>query len=328
MRMLKGPPTRPTTSQHRRREHSSRSLSCSCSSLLPHPAAVFVWGGNLQCRAMFPLPACAGEEAGKAGLKLSLLLGLGAWNAIQFGDVLNDFSYAVRPYEVDAGSTNRTLAEAVALLSDDFSARQHLNPPTHLPDWLWKRLKARKLTRQTTEVVMNLRRHIYGPSSANILRACRKRLAAIEVDRLRVKPIVKITGEFWAQTTEGDGNFKMSQSSSSARARQVIVDPLGHVADVPGSSEEARRPAQSPRRWTCPRRAGPLRASGFLRAWRMGRRRPEDGPAAGSGSMGGARPFYRQRYHTLCRALGGVPHELIEPGALAEGKAEPVLSRA
>ena len=31
----------------------------------------------------------------------------------------------------------------------------------------------------------------------------------IEVDRLQPKPVVKVTGEFWAQTTEGDGNFNM-----------------------------------------------------------------------------------------------------------------------
>ena len=31
----------------------------------------------------------------------------------------------------------------------------------------------------------------------------------IEVDYLRPKPVVKITGEFWAQATEGDGNFRM-----------------------------------------------------------------------------------------------------------------------
>ena len=46
------------------------------------------------------------------------------------------------------------------------------------------------------------------------------------MDRLRVKPIVKITGEFWAQTTEGDGNFKMFEFLEREGA-QVIVDPLG-----------------------------------------------------------------------------------------------------
>ena len=48
----------------------------------------------------------------------------------------------------------------------------------------------------------------------------------VEVDRTRVKPIVKITGEFWAQTTEGDGNFKMFAFLEREGA-QVLVEPVG-----------------------------------------------------------------------------------------------------
>jgi hypothetical protein len=49
----------------------------------------------------------------------------------------------------------------------------------------------------------------------------------IEVDRLRVKPIVKVTGEFWAQTTEGDGNFHMFEFLEREGA-QIIVEPIGN----------------------------------------------------------------------------------------------------
>ena len=41
-----------------------------------------------------------------------------------------------------------------------------------------------------------------------------------------MKPIVKITGEFWAQTTEGDGNFNMFQFLEREGA-QVLVEPIG-----------------------------------------------------------------------------------------------------
>jgi predicted nucleotide-binding protein (sugar kinase/HSP70/actin superfamily) len=54
-----------------------------------------------------------------------------------------------------------------------------------------------------------VREHLYGKAYAESLRRCRARLGEVEVDRLRVKPIVKVTGEFWAQLTEGDGNFNM-----------------------------------------------------------------------------------------------------------------------
>ena len=55
---------------------------------------------------------------------------------------------------------------------------------------------------------------------------CRDRFNAIQIDRMRVKPIVKITGEFWAQTTEGDGNFNMFKFLEKEGA-QVMVEPIG-----------------------------------------------------------------------------------------------------
>jgi 3-oxoacyl-[acyl-carrier protein] reductase len=56
----------------------------------------------------------------------------------------------------------------------------------------------------------------------DVMRAVRDRLALIEVDRLRVKPIVKITGEFWAQSTEGDGNFRMFEFLEREGAHVVL----------------------------------------------------------------------------------------------------------
>ena len=58
------------------------------------------------------------------------------------------------------------------------------------------------------------------------LQRCRDRFNEVEIDRLRVKPIVKITGEFWAQTTEGDGNFNMFNFLQREGA-QVLVEPIG-----------------------------------------------------------------------------------------------------
>jgi predicted nucleotide-binding protein (sugar kinase/HSP70/actin superfamily) len=58
------------------------------------------------------------------------------------------------------------------------------------------------------------------------LREVRRRFDTIAVDRTRVKPIVKITGEFWAQTTEGDGNFNMFRFLELEGAH-VLVEPVG-----------------------------------------------------------------------------------------------------
>jgi hypothetical protein len=42
-----------------------------------------------------------------------------------------------------------------------------------------------------------------------------------------VKPVVKITGEFWAQLTEGDGNFNMFAFLEREGAH-VVVDSVGN----------------------------------------------------------------------------------------------------
>jgi len=43
------------------------------------------------------------------------------------------------------------------------------------------------------------------------LRQCRRRLAAVPVKRLQAKPKVAIIGEFWAMTTEGEGNYQLQR---------------------------------------------------------------------------------------------------------------------
>jgi hypothetical protein len=59
------------------------------------------------------------------------------------------------------------------------------------------------------------------------MRAARTEFDAVEIDRFRVRPIVKLTGEFWAQTTDGDGNFQMVRFLESERAEALIDRPIG-----------------------------------------------------------------------------------------------------
>jgi hypothetical protein len=67
---------------------------------------------------------------------------------------------------------------------------------------------------------------LYGRYTLEAYARCRARLSTIEVDWLRVKPIVKVVGEFWAQTTEGDGNFRMFEFLEQEGA-EVHVEPIG-----------------------------------------------------------------------------------------------------
>jgi len=52
-----------------------------------------------------------------------------------------------------------------------------------------------------------------------VLERCRKRIDGIAVDRTKLKPVVKIIGEFWAQTTESSGNYQMFDSWSGKEHR-------------------------------------------------------------------------------------------------------------
>jgi predicted nucleotide-binding protein (sugar kinase/HSP70/actin superfamily) len=67
--------------------------------------------------------------------------------------------------------------------------------------------------------------HMWGKDYLEALHTARDRVNNIEVDRTKVKPVVKITGEFWAQITEGDGNFHMFDFLEREGA-QVIVEPI------------------------------------------------------------------------------------------------------
>src|SRR4029453_7086184 len=62
----------------------------------------------------------------------------------------------------------------------------------------------------------------------SLLRALRRsprRLAQVTVNRLQPKPKVSIIGEFWAMTTEGDGNYRLQRFLESEGA-EVDIQPV------------------------------------------------------------------------------------------------------
>jgi predicted nucleotide-binding protein (sugar kinase/HSP70/actin superfamily) len=88
------------------------------------------------------------------------------------GDVLNAYGYRVRPYEKIKGSTNEALEKAKKILYDALVERRNI---------MWALWQVKPI------------------------------LSSVEIDRTIVKPRVSIIGEFWAMTTEGDGNYQLQQ---------------------------------------------------------------------------------------------------------------------
>jgi predicted nucleotide-binding protein (sugar kinase/HSP70/actin superfamily) len=142
-------------------------------------------------------------------------------NAVIVGDLLSQFEYSARPYEVVAGTTDRVLEEALGTVRDGMREIR----PYKLPRGATAVLSRAPTLKGTLLSAMKLGRELMLSKHCSLLRSVRDGLGEIEVDRLRVKPVVKIVGEFWAQTTEGDGNFQMFRFLEQEGA-EVRVDPV------------------------------------------------------------------------------------------------------
>jgi predicted nucleotide-binding protein (sugar kinase/HSP70/actin superfamily) len=156
-----------------------------------------------------------------AGLEMNLDFFLGILNALNMGDIINDVAYQIRPYEVNPGETDRVLEECMDLLHEVMRRKR----PWTLEGKLGSLLRKTSFA-GTAAYVGKFLNQLYGDDYTAALREVRDRFDSISVDRTRVKPIVKVTGEFWAQTTEGDGNFNMFKFLEKEGA-QVIVEPVG-----------------------------------------------------------------------------------------------------
>jgi predicted nucleotide-binding protein (sugar kinase/HSP70/actin superfamily) len=119
------------------------------------------------------------------GLDLNLPVTLGCLWAIFCTDLVQDLEYQVRPYEVVPGQTEAAVKESIELLYQAFRDR-----PRHGP---WRSVPWFLSTGYFVRIMKRIRANFHG----------------IEVDRLRVKPTVKITGEFYLQTVEGDPNYNI-----------------------------------------------------------------------------------------------------------------------
>ncbi len=165
--------------------------------------------------------------SGEPGLKFTVDFGMGMLNALHLGDTMQDLIHQIRPYEVRKGETDRVFEEAV----DELAKTLRERPPFEILEATSGRVHEylsrpeKKKLKNTLNTLGKIHEHLYGKTYMDALERCRARLDAIEVDRLRVKPIVKITGEFWAQTTEGDGNFNMFRFLEREGA-QVLVEPI------------------------------------------------------------------------------------------------------
>jgi predicted nucleotide-binding protein (sugar kinase/HSP70/actin superfamily) len=158
----------------------------------------------------------------QAGLEINTDLSLALILGILMGDVVNDAAYSIRPFEVAAGETDRVTEEAVAFLERTVAGLDFRDSG---PSNLFLQLEWRY---PGIANVLKLHRWLRGAHFQALLRGLRSvgaRFDSIAVDRTRVKPVVKVIGEFWDQMTEGDGNFQILQFLEKEGA-QVLIEPV------------------------------------------------------------------------------------------------------
>jgi predicted nucleotide-binding protein (sugar kinase/HSP70/actin superfamily) len=142
-------------------------------------------------------------------------------NAFFLGDCLNSMASQVRPYEIVPGSTDAAMAECLEICKEAIRGKSYEVQPG---------LAARCLSLITAGYnagdVAKFLDQLRGDWYTGALQRCAGLLnEKVEVDYTRVKPKVKITGEFWAQTTDSDGNFRMFEFLENENA-EVIVEPV------------------------------------------------------------------------------------------------------
>ena len=129
--------------------------------------------------------------SGEPGLKFTVDFGFGMLNAMHLGDVFNDMIYQIRPFEVDKGETNDVFREVVNGLCHDLRNRHSFEIEQSAPNWAKPKFKSNKILRNTFNVFGKMHEHLWGNDYLNALAAARKKLDSIEVDRTKVKPVVK-----------------------------------------------------------------------------------------------------------------------------------------
>jgi len=238
------------------------------------------------------------QAAAEAGLEFNLDFFLGLINAFLIGDLLNEVAYHIRPYEVEAGRTNEVMDRCVELCQDCLRAKDYSRIRVGLAARLLQKVTPLARADDVAKFLDQLR----GDTYPAVLRQCARIIdEQIEVDYTRPKPIVKITGEFWAQTTEGEGNFNMF-SFLEGEGAEVLVEPLAtwlsYILNQTRNRAQDRRGleegAEPPGKWELSKRF-----------------RLEKAHRTRMIKFALARGMIYREYERLRRALGGTGHQLV-----------------
>ena len=159
------------------------------------------------------------QSAGqRAGLDLDVDFILGLVRAFDLADILNQYAWRTRAYEVEPGAVDA----AVAIVMEDLYRRLLNETPYDLGDH-WTRVFVDTPLGTPARYAAKVAHVFRSPALPEGMARAREVVDQVELDPWRVKPIVRITGELWAQCTVGDGNFNMHRFLIQEGA-EVLLD--------------------------------------------------------------------------------------------------------
>jgi predicted nucleotide-binding protein (sugar kinase/HSP70/actin superfamily) len=243
-------------------------------------------------------------STGHSGLQFSADFGWNTLHAFVLGDLLNGTQRRLKPFEVQAGATDRAVTTAADAIAEHFRSCNVFELEDVVPAFLLPNKKSRWY--RFPNSLGKLWSHLYGDALTTILPAAASELKRVEVDWLRVRPVVKVIGEFWAQMTESDGNFRMLEFLEKEGA-EVSIEPISTwmlylLFQRKMRATYRQRMATYTSPWTTPRKAFVTRAS--LLAQRLG-------------FTLGAK-IYRHHYRGLAKLLGVSGQALPSQQTLSE----------
>lgn len=162
-------------------------------------------------------------STGHTGLQFSVDFGMNAMHAFILGDLLNGVHHRLRPFGVQAGAVDKAVARMTDTFAEHFKSYRGFELQDCLPQALVPNRRSRWYRFPNT--LAKLWSHLYGDALTTVIPTAADELRKVEVDWLRVKPVVKVIGEFWAQMTESDGNFRMLEFLE-AEGAEVSVEPI------------------------------------------------------------------------------------------------------
>lgn len=235
-----------------------------------------------------------------AGLEFNLNFFLSLVNAMFMGDLLNEVAYQIRPYEVEAGRTNEVFGRCLELCQAKLRDKDYDQIHGGKLAKLLSKVAPVKDADEAEKFIDQLRGTYYTDAFAQCAEIIEDEL---EVDYTRPKPIVKVTGEFWAQTTEGDGNFNMFTFLEGEGA-EVLVEPIATwIAYMLNQARNAKKDSRGlsedeappPGRWD------------IRKKWQL-----EKEYRKSMVMFGLARKIIFREYDRLRSGLGGTAHELVD----------------